>query len=243
MEMMWMTKDEIRDESVAGTPVIIPFGTVEQHGGHLPVATDTLQAYGVAMRSAARTKVVVAPPVHYGQCSSTRNHPGTITISGDTLRSLVDDLIESFVHQGFKRIILFSGHAGRIHMSALRESAERAVRKDPSIRLAVACDLDLVRETAQELLRTPGDGHAGEIETSRMLYLHPDSVSEVPQEEYPAIPPYRVLPDPEKYWPGGVWGNPGAADEEKGKELIERSADALAKIVESLVDESEKINS
>lgn len=239
MEMIWMTKDEIGDESSAGTPVIIPFGTVEQHGSHLPVATDTLQAYGVALRSATRAKALVAPPVHYGQCSSTRNHPGTITISGDTLRSLTDDLIESFVHQGFRCIILFSGHAGRIHMTALRESAERAVKKDPSIRLAVICDLDLVRETALDLLQTPGDGHAGEIETSRMLYLHPDSVGEAPPEEYPSRPPYRVLPDPEKYWPGGVWGNPGAADGKKGEELVERSADALAKIVESMVDESE----
>jgi len=231
-----MTKDQIREESTAGTPVIIPFGTVEQHGSHLPVSTDTLQACGVAIRAAERTKAIVAAPVHYGQCSSTRNHPGTITISPDTLRSLANDLIESFVHQGFRCIVLFSGHAGKIHMSALRESAERAVRKDPSLRLAVVCDLDLVRDTARDLLKTPGDGHAGEIETSRMLYLHPDSVGEAPPEEYPTRPPYRVLPDPEKYWPGGVWGNPGAADGEKGQELIKRSAEALAKIVESLLD-------
>lgn len=236
MEMMWMTKDEIHRESIAGTPVIIPFGTVEQHGSHLPVATDTLQAYGVALRAAKRASVVVAPPVHYGQCSSTRNHPGTVTISGDTLRAVCDDLIASFVHQGFTCLILLSGHAGRIHMSALRESAERAVRKDPHIRLAVVCDLDLVRETSQDLLQTPGDGHAGEIETSRMLYLHPESVREAPPEEYPDRPPYRVVADPEKYWPGGVWGNPGAADGKKGRELVERSADALAKIVESLLE-------
>ena len=123
-------------------------------------------------------------------------------------------------------------------MAALREAAEKMVRKDPSLKLAVVCDLDLVREAAQELLETPGDGHAGEIETSRMLYLHPDSVKGRSPEEFPTMPPYRVLPDPEKYWPGGVWGNPEAAEEQKGKELIERSADALAKIVESLVDES-----
>ena len=233
-----MTKDEVHNESIAGTPVIIPLGTVEQHGSHLPVATDTLQAYGVAVRSATRTKVIVAPPVHYGQCSSTRNHPGTIIISGNTLRALAEDLIESFLHQGFNKIVLFSGHAGRIHMAALREAAEKTVRKDPSLKLAVVCDLDLVREAAQELLETPGDGHAGEIETSRMLYLHPDSVKGRSPEEFPTMPPYRVLPDPEKFWPGGVWGNPGAADERKGKELIERSADALAKVVESLVDES-----
>jgi creatinine amidohydrolase len=85
-----------------------------------------------------------------------------------------------------------------------------------------------------ELLETPGDGHAGEIETSRMMYLHPDRVKEPPPEEYPNFPPGRVVPDPEHYWPGGVWGNPGAATVGKGKVIVERSAKALAKIVETL---------
>ena len=74
---------------------------------------------GRLSRAAERVKAIVAPPVHYGQCSSTRNHPGTVTLTGDTLRSVAGDLIRSFSRQGFKKIVLFSGHAGRIHMAAL----------------------------------------------------------------------------------------------------------------------------
>ena len=231
MEMQWMTMEEIRVRQGGDTPVIVPFGTVEQHGSHLPLSTDTLQAYSIALMASQIAPAIIAPPVHYGQCSSTRNHPGTITLSGDTLRSLAADLIRSFSRQGFSRIILFSGHAGSIHMSALREASQICVDENHSLRLAVVCDLDLVREWADDLLETPGDGHAGEIETSRMLYLHPDRIGELPGEEYPEPHPGIVVPDPERYWPGGVWGNPRAANDEKGRLFLERTAQALAKIV------------
>ncbi len=238
MEMQWMTTDEIAEESRAGTPVILPFGSTEQHGSHLPLATDTLQAYGVAVRAAGKVRALVAPPVHYGQCSSARNHAGTVTISGDTLRSLAGDLLRSLTGHGFTRIVLFSGHAGRIHMAALREAAENLIREQPTVKLAVVSDLDLVREASGDMIQTAADGHAGEVETSRMMHLHPDSVREArPAEEYPAFPRYRVVPDPEAYWPGGVWGDPSKADEEKGKVLVERSAEALAGIIKGMVEE------
>ncbi len=234
MEMKWMTMDEVRVEQRKNTPVIIPFGTVEQHGPHLPLSTDTIQAYAVAVRAAGIVPSIVAPPVHYGQCSSTRNHPGTITLTGNTLRSLVIDLIRSFSKQGFSRIVLFSGHAGSVHMSALREASQDAVDEKPSLRIAVVCDLDLVKEAADDLLETPKDGHAGEIETSRILFLHPDRVGDLPEEEYPQPHPGIVVPDPERYWPGGVWGNPKAANAEKGRLILERTAGALARMVETL---------
>jgi len=235
MELMWMTMEDVRREQKNLTPVIVPFGTVEQHGSHLPLSTDTLQASAVAVMAAERVRAIVAPPVHYGQCSSTRNHPGTVTLSGDTLRSLARDLITSLSSQGFTRIILFSGHAGRIHMAALREAAEACVQVNRALKLAVVCDLDLVREVSGDLLKTPRDGHAGEVETSRMMHLYPGSVGEPPQEDYPRLPVGKVVPDPENYWPGGIWGNPRAADAEKGRIIVERSAEALAEIVKSLI--------
>jgi creatinine amidohydrolase len=147
---------------------------------------------------------------------------------------IAKDLIISFSRQGFIKIILFSGHAGGIHMSAIREAAEICIQANGSLKLAVICDLDLVKDVSEDLVDTPRDGHAGEIETSRMMHLHPHSVRELPAEEYPHFPAGRVVPDPEKYWPGGVWGNPHAANAEKGRIIVERSAEALAEIVKSL---------
>jgi creatinine amidohydrolase len=229
--------EQVRERLAAdggSTVVIVPFGSVEQHGSHLPLSTDTLQASGVAVRAARITPCLVAPPVHYGQCSSTRNHPGTITVSAGTVRSLARDIVGALVNQGVRRIILYSGHAGRIHMAALREAAEGCVRHDESLRIAVVSDLELVKDNCADILDTPNDGHAGEIETSRMMYLHDELVGKPPEEEYPRLPRGQVVPDPENYWEGGVWGNPRAATVEKGKLLIERSAEALADIVKSL---------
>lgn len=237
MEMIHMTSEQFRERLAADggrTVVIVPFGSVEQHGPHLPLATDTLQAYGVAVRAAGTTPCLVAPPVHYGQCSSTRNHPGTVTVSAGTVRCLAGDIIDSLAGQGVDRIILYSGHAGRIHMAALREAAEGRVRRSAHLIISVISDLDLVRESAADLLETPDDGHAGEIETSRMMHLHPDLVGDPPAEEYPGLPSGRVVPDPERYWPGGVWGDPRAATPAKGQLLVDRSARALAAVVESL---------
>ncbi len=234
MEMIWMTMEEIRKEADAGTPVIIPFGSTEEHGTHLPLATDTLQAEAVAIAAASIERAIVAPPVHYGICTSTRNHPGTVTVSGDTFRAMVRDLIRSFSRQGLTKIILFSGHAGRIHMSSLREAATDCVQENPSLELAIVSDFELVVKSSSELVKTKGDSHAGEIETSRMLYLYPDSVKGTSPAESPTFVPYRVVPDPEKYWPGGVWGDPGAADPERGKIFVERSAEELSKIVREL---------
>ncbi|MBI5875470.1 MAG: creatininase family protein, partial [Deltaproteobacteria bacterium] len=61
--------------------LIVPFGTVEEHGSHLPLSTDTIQVYEVVKEAAKRIKVFVAPPLHYGVLTSTRNHAGSIGIS------------------------------------------------------------------------------------------------------------------------------------------------------------------
>src|SRR5512147_525553 len=63
--------------------VILPLGSLEEHGPHLPLGTDTFHAIEVARRVAELRPLVVAPPVFYGMCRSTREHPGTISISGD----------------------------------------------------------------------------------------------------------------------------------------------------------------
>ncbi len=72
--------------------VILPVGLVEEHGPHLPLGTDAFHAIEVARRVAAQRPVLVAPPVYYGLCRSTREHPGTVSLSGDTLRALLKDL-------------------------------------------------------------------------------------------------------------------------------------------------------
>ena len=80
--------------------VILPLGSLEEHGPHLPLGTDTFHALEVARRVARLRPVVVAPPLFYGMCRSTREHPGTVSISGDALRALLLSVGREFCRQG-----------------------------------------------------------------------------------------------------------------------------------------------
>ncbi|MBI3754298.1 MAG: creatininase family protein, partial [Deltaproteobacteria bacterium] len=156
--------------------LIIPFGTVEEHGSHLPLSTDTMQVYEVVKEAAKRVSVFVAPPIHYGVLTSTRNHAGSIGISANSLRMLTGDIIKSAYDKGLRNFILISGHAGSIHMSALKEIGEEMIDEFDDIKIAVISEYDTIRQESEKLVETKDDGHAGEIETSRILYLAPQLV-------------------------------------------------------------------
>jgi len=220
--------------------VIIPVGSLEEHGPHLPLGTDTFHALEVARRAARRQEVVIAPPCFYGLCRSTREHPGTVSISGDTLRALLRDLGREFHRQGLRNLVFISGHAGGTHMSAITEAGEALLEELPEVKVAVVNLLDLLREvlTAQPgLVKTKGDGHAGEIETAIMLAAYPHLVQGRAPAEWPSFPKYILIREKRRYWPGGVWGDPGAATPAQGEEILEAEAERLAQIIAVLKGE------
>ena len=88
--------------------VIVPVGALEAHGPHLPLGTDTIGVYEAAKKAAKKIDVFVAPPLYYGICRSTRKHPGTVGISGDTLRSLVRDIVKGLHANHLNNFILVS---------------------------------------------------------------------------------------------------------------------------------------
>ncbi len=217
--------------------IILPFGSVEEHGQHLPLGTDTLQMYEIAKLAAQRRPLFVAPPVFYGLCRSTREHPGTISIRGQTLRALLLDLLESYHRQGLRNFLVLSGHAGGTHIAYLIDAAEEFLERVEEVKIAVASILDLLREGALDLLETPRDSHAGEFETSLMLRFFPDLVKGTSPEEYPAFPKPILVRDKRRFWPGGVWGDPSKASAEKGKMFAER----LAKVICGLATKIESM--
>lgn len=212
--------------------VILPLGSVEEHGLHLPLGTDTMQVWEVARRAALEVPVFVAPPVHYGYCRSTRDHPGTVSISPETVRRLVFDLGASFRRQGLRGLVLASGHAGGLHMAALEEAGERLVETFADLQVAVVCEYRWAQEEGRAgAVETADDGHAGEIETSRILTLGPGLVKGTSPEEYPRFETPFVAREKRPPWPGGVWGNPAAASADKGERLYEASVKRLVALV------------
>lgn len=214
--------------------LIVPFGTVEEHGSHLPLSTDTMQIYEVVKEVAKRVRVFVAPPLHYGVLTSTRDHAGSIGISANSLRMITRDLIKSAYVKGLRNFILISGHAGNIHMSALREIGEEMIDDFDDIKIAVISEYDMIRKESDKFVETKDDGHAGEIETSRILHLAPCLVKGRAKEEYPKLPKPFLARDKVKYWKGGVWGNPAKATREKGEKLFLFSVDRVVEVVKRI---------
>ncbi|MBE0595878.1 MAG: creatininase family protein [Desulfuromonadales bacterium] len=214
--------------------ILIPFGATEQHGTHLPLATDTLHAAQVGRLLARRRPLFVAPAVPYGVCRSTADHPGTISISTSTLRALAIDLITAFYRQGLRNFILLTGHAGGTHTATLIDAGEEALQRLPELKIAVLTEFMLASREGKGIIETTDDSHAGEIETSRLLHSHPQLVKEGGEREYPSFPTGILVRDKRRFWPGGVWGDPTKATAEKGAKLEAAVVDALARLVDEL---------
>ncbi|MDO9309975.1 MAG: creatinine amidohydrolase [Geobacteraceae bacterium GWC2_55_20] len=214
--------------------VLIPFGSVEEHGPHLPLSTDTFEAYQVCIKAAERRPLFVAPPIHYGNCRSSACHPGTISITTTTLKSLFIDIVKSLRGHGLDTFIALSGHAGGAHGMALQDAGEELIACYDDISVAVVTEFLLARDRARDLIETPGDCHAGEIETSRIMHSHPELVKGTAPAEYPSFPPGILVRDKRRYWPGGVWGDPGKASAEKGARIEEAVVEGLLDLIRKI---------
>ncbi|HDR46464.1 MAG TPA: creatininase family protein [Geoalkalibacter subterraneus] len=221
--------------------VLIPFGAVEEHGRHLPLGTDTMQAYDVCCRLAEKRPVFVAPPIYYGVCRSTSAHPGTISITTDTLRALAVDLVSDLYRQGLRNFVLISGHAGGTHNAALVDAGEKLLARLAQARIAVVTEYDLAAQHGGDLIETAGDSHAGEIETSRILFTRPHLVKGTSPRETPQFPEGILVRNKRNYWPGGVHGDPSRASAEKGAKIEALVVEALDSLVDELENFVEKV--
>ncbi len=235
---------EAKKAADAGTVVIFPIGSVEEHGVHLPLCTDSIQPEYVALEVAKKTGCLVAPPLRYGICNAGRNFPGTLSIEFDSLRGITQDILSELVRNGFNRIMVLSGHSGSSHMAALKLAAQKVVLQNAKAaasagktRIMVLSDFDLAFEVKEKLGFPEKDGHAGAIETARVMAIRPDLVKAKGEASFSVMPRFEVVADPERYFPSGVDGDPTAASEGKGKKMNEYVVDEVAKLVEELKKE------
>ncbi len=159
--------------------VIIPVGVVEQHGFHLPLSTDICNAEKPIELAGDRLNALIAPTVNY--CFSGGTLRGTINVTPNVFGLYVTDICKEFVRLGFKNVILFLGHAGTENINALRDSLQMLMRtidrEDITISLVCAWDLAPSHWFNKDE-NGEGDFHAGNTETSLMLYWAPELVKE-----------------------------------------------------------------
>jgi len=211
--------------------VIVPLGAVEEHGPHLPMNTDILHAYEIAKKTSKNVDVFVAPPLYFGVCRSTAPFPGTIDILPETLEMLINDVVGALYRHGLLRFILYSGHAGMNHRASMLNAADALLEMFDDIVISSITDADLVDREFFELVETPGDSHAGEIETSLIMSIAPELVGDPPKADAPVFPRSMVVRDTRKYWKTGVWGDPRKASADKGHRMMEILVGNLGELV------------
>jgi creatinine amidohydrolase len=213
--------------------VIVPVGALEAHGPHLPLGADQIQAEATARALAGRVGALVAPAIPYGSCPGAREFPGTVSVSLGTLSKYTEEVLSELARHGARKILVLSGHAERGHIAALREAADQAMRAVPGCRIAVLSDYDFVYER-RGLDAPESDGHAGLLETSRVLAIRPDLVGATRPAVVRGGSPFVPGPPTPSEWSESVIGDPGPASAELGSRVQSYVLDRLTATVREL---------
>lgn len=216
-----MTSPEFA-RAMRGRPlVILPVGALEEHGPHLPLSSDVIQPMKLARAIAAARRALLLPPFWYGYCSTTRPFPGTVSLEADTVRRVARDLAADLYRNGVRKLLVLSGHAGGGHMAALREGALEVAKKHRDFRIAVLSDYDFAYELRGKEGIPADDGHAGLVETSRVLAAAPLLVKGHTRvkPDKPKFSKHEVVGAPASRWKSGVHGDPRKADAALGRKI------------------------
>jgi creatinine amidohydrolase len=227
-----LTADEFAQVVKLNPVVIIPFGATEAHGPHLPLCTDSIQPEAAAMAAAERLECLVAPTIRYGQHSSTRNMPGTIDISFETLRMLARDLLRAMRRQTLTKVVILTGHCGTLHMAALRLAAEECVQEG-GMRVMLIADYDLAVPKLSLVTEDDKDGHGGALETSRVLDIRPDLVKRQRGAGTASSGGGEIQRAPEKLFPHGFVGDASKATADAGEEVNEHVVAELVRMIQA----------
>jgi len=239
-ELSWV---EVERRLARDAIVIVPVGSLEQHGHHLPLGVDTFLATAIAERGALRIAALVAPVIPYGYKSQPRtgggdHFPGTTGLDGATLTGIVRDVVRELARHGAKRIAIVDGHyENEMFLTEGVDLAIRELRRDGLDDTRVV-KLRYFEDVPEETIRLlwpdnyPGMAleHAALMETSMMLHVAPELVdlAIAPDEPSALFPGYDVYPpDRSLVPPSGALSSPGRATAQFGEHLVETFVDAV----------------
>jgi len=236
--------------------VMVPLGSCEQHGLHLPVCVDSIAAELPVQEAAQRANVPHTPLVWFGYSPQHLREPGkgsgTITLRELTYQSLLYDIGRSLIHQGFSKIVYVTGHTSNLKAV---DAALRSIRYETgALPCVFRADAEGIPPIVKDITENPEEEtpgwHGSEIETSEMLNFQPELVHlERTGKDFTHAPkwltekftkkngsPYVALKgwdcayipmDHPEYSDTGLIGNPFRASAEKGKKIVTRIADYL----------------
>jgi creatinine amidohydrolase len=230
------------------TVIVLPTGATEQHGPHLPCAVDTVISAGVVGHALARLPASVPAyamaPITYGKSEEHLHFPGTMTLTGETLLSTMNEIGESVYRAGFRKLLIVNGHGGQ---PQVMEMAARELRLRHGDFIVVPSFTWRVPHVAGQYLSEREKKlamHAGHAETALMLALAPDTVRmDRAVTNYPPEFPSKLLSAdgrPACAWsardfgPSGIIGDPLPATAAQGQAILDSLADSWAQAITEL---------
>ena len=231
------------------TTILIPLGSMEQHGHHMPMHVDVLLPTEFARRVAEQVGGLVAPAFTYGyksqqKCGGGNHLPGTTSLDGATLISALRDVIKEFARHGNRQFAVINGHyENSWFITEAVDLALRELRWDniANVKVVVLSYWDFVTpETIDQLYPDGFPGwaveHGGVLETSLMLALHPELVQlDRAIDHVPAVfPPYDVYPVKPEWTPAsGTLSSPKQASRDKGEILLKVCSDGITQALKN----------
>lgn len=234
MISFYSTINEIEESNV--DTVILPIGSVEQHGSHLPIGTDYIFIQAVAKEVAQGMGALLLPTIPFSTCYEHRGKKGSsICTHPSTFYQMLQELVLNLHDQGFKKVIILLGHGGTfIAGPAVREL--NAMHDD----LQVVLVHPIMNDKIMSVLDCQEELHAGEMETSCILYLCEEAVKKELMKQNDFVPDvpreYLNYASLLKISKTGVWGKPSLATKEKGKKLLEVTVEETIKYINNALE-------
>jgi creatinine amidohydrolase len=240
-----LTWPEMNEAIASQKLVILPTGSTEQHGRHLPLDVDQFLCESVCLEVGRRAadRVLVLPPISYGLNLHHIDFPGTIHIEPETFIAFCLNITKSVAYHGFEKILLVNGHGSNGPLVDL--VARKTVLATRSLCFATSY-FAFLKEAFEPLRESPVVAHADELETSLYLHLAPERVTmELAAEDYDrrgrfassdstSNYPIRFNDHWGRWTQTGVHGDPTKASAEKGRVLFEAAVEGLVQVVDEL---------
>jgi creatinine amidohydrolase len=230
-----LTWDEAEQYLTADAVVVIALGAEsKEHGKHLQLNNDFLMAeyFKGRVLAAAPAGVVVAPTINYSFYPAFLEYPGSTSLSFETARTMITDIVHSLAHYGPRRFYILN--TGISTLRPLQQAAQELAKDNMVLRYT-----DLTKDDpVEKKMRQSGGTHADEIETSMMLYIAPDSVQmKKAARDLNEQQPGGLTRDPKgkgTYSPTGAWGDPTLATREKGQAVVDSLVARILQEIEEL---------
>jgi creatinine amidohydrolase len=243
-ECKWMDTEDLSDRVV-----VLPLGSLEQHGHHLPMLTDTMIGAEIARRSelALRDDALFLPTLWIGASDHHKAYPGTVSISNTVYVDLLIDIIESLITSGYRKIFLLNAHGGNItpgRMAIYDVQLRHLDKSDLFLAFSSWWTISADQIAAIDSLEQKIVTHACELETSMILALRPELVdlsaargTVIPFDSAFYVPDFSAasrvdIPRTfDQLSITGAFGHPEKATSEKGELLFEAAAKQVVEFV------------